>query len=1034
MKPRTLPLLITTFALSAPLLHAADISFNIPASTTTEVTTAANWVGGIAPGPADIARWMTDADPVLAGNQEARGGILTIASPVSFLGLRHEDSVGPLTLTGAGITLGASGITEVRFELLTIRNNITLGAAQTWTNTAATTVSGNVSGAFGLTKSGSGILTLSGANTYSGPTTISQGTLTVPSLGSVGVASSSLGAPATAVDGTILFNTNAGTLNYIGTGETSDRVIRFGSANGGIVNQNGAGPLNLTSNMTGVASAMGVTVGGGGIGSMNGITNTTALLNFNKAGIGTWTVNGNLTLNGGNIRPQGGILAFSPTASTTGDAIISGRSNGGVLEFAPGSTIRTATANTNGILGGWATFNDNTWATTNGTGNAITGLANSSYTPDVFAAGNNTDVTLAGANPAAASTTHSLRFNEAGAKTLTLSGNNTLTSGGIMETAAVGANATTITGGTLLPANSGSSAGDFVVHQYNPAGALTIGSVLASIPAPAGQSATTTSGSTAVTGLTSTANLTVGMPISGTGIPANATIASITNSTAITISANATAAGTPSLTFGSSPNGFTKTGEGAVILNGANTYTGITRVHQGTLQVNANNGAKRYEVGPNADLDLGYSTGTFASGFGVTVAGTGTASTSGLAILGGTNQYFSNSLRLTAGPSTVRQYGTGAATINGFDRNATHLVVDDSASGSIIDPNITFVGGRYGYVMNVVAGANTQTGDLTIQGPLTGVPGTADLSDLPIYRKNGDGTLRLTGASTTSLPVEVRGGSLILSGGDNRLGTASSVVLGTGATGARLVLEGTAQTLVNLSTSGVGLDMAVVNSGAAPSTLTVNYNGTIASGPPTAIVPANPTATQVFSGRIGGTGPDENNLAFAKTGTGTYSLTGPNSYTGSTTISGGILSLGAANVLPDVSSVVLNGGTLLTGGFTESAGTLSLTANSTISLGGTSVMTFSGLMDSGFNSNTLSVWNWGGSLSGGGAERLLVPDGSLSAAQLANISFFSGNGTGPLGTAMFAPGGTGELIPVPEPSTLMAVLAFVGAALGRRRR
>ena len=60
---------------------------------------------------------------------------------------------------------------------------------------------------------------------------------------------------------------------------------------------------------------------------------------------------------------------------------------------------------------------------------------------------------------------------------------------------------------------------------------------------------TTTNGSNAVTGLSTTADLYVGMPVEATGIPAGATVSSITSSTAITISANATASATVPITL-----------------------------------------------------------------------------------------------------------------------------------------------------------------------------------------------------------------------------------------------------------------------------------------------------------------------------------------------------------------------------------------------------------------------------------------------------------------------------------------------------
>ena len=60
----------------------------------------------------------------------------------------------------------------------------------------------------------------------------------------------------------------------------------------------------------------------------------------------------------------------------------------------------------------------------------------------------------------------------------------------------------------------------------------------------------TTNSSTAVTGISSTSSLAVGMAVSGTGIPAGATVAEITSSTAVALSAAATATGSAvSLTY-----------------------------------------------------------------------------------------------------------------------------------------------------------------------------------------------------------------------------------------------------------------------------------------------------------------------------------------------------------------------------------------------------------------------------------------------------------------------------------------------------
>jgi hypothetical protein len=66
------------------------------------------------------------------------------------------------------------------------------------------------------------------------------------------------------------------------------------------------------------------------------------------------------------------------------------------------------------------------------------------------------------------------------------------------------------------------------------------------------QNGTTVISTNAITALTDTSMLHAGMSVSGTGIPAGATVATITSGTAITISTNATASGTVSITFGGS--------------------------------------------------------------------------------------------------------------------------------------------------------------------------------------------------------------------------------------------------------------------------------------------------------------------------------------------------------------------------------------------------------------------------------------------------------------------------------------------------
>ncbi len=173
---------------------------------------------------------------------------------------------------------------------------------------------------WGFTKLGINTLTIGVANTYTGPTAIDGGALQpLPVLGSVGTAGSSLGAPATAANGTISlgFGTLTGALLYTGSGESTNRVINLaGATGGGTIDQSGSGTLTFTGALTFTGTGAKTLTLQGSTGSMGIISGTIAgdgstgnsPLTIAKAGTGTWLLSGagntaqNITISGGIAR------------------------------------------------------------------------------------------------------------------------------------------------------------------------------------------------------------------------------------------------------------------------------------------------------------------------------------------------------------------------------------------------------------------------------------------------------------------------------------------------------------------------------------------------------------------------------------------------------------------------------------------------------------------------------------------------------------------------------------------------------------
>lgn len=176
--------------------------------------------------------------------------------------------------------------------------------------------------------------------------------------------------------------------------------------------------------------------------------------------------------------------------------------------------------------------------------------------------------------------------------------------------------------------------------------------------------------------------------------------------------------------------------------------------------------------------------------------------------------------------------------------------------------------------------------------------------------KSGVGFLDLKGlAATYDGATTVNGGTLQVSGGNDRLPTGTTLTIN----GGTFQLASVSQTVAGLAGTANG----IVDNASGTDTLTVNGAG-----------------SNTFAGVIKNT---TGTLNVTKSGAGTQTLTGTSTYTGGTTVSSGTLTLGNfSNTLADAGAVTVNGGTLDLGANTDTVGAVTLNSGSITSLPGLS--------------------------------------------------------------------------------------------------
>jgi len=283
------------------IMNGGNLQFNANSNFTNVNRSIIINSGGIGLGAGGILPPYTDNSSgfVLGLNFTGDAGITGITGN-TFLG-----SFTGGTFTGASLTAGNGATYRLGGGggVLTLQNNVLVGANSLLVGST-----------------GGGTVTLPNANTFTGATTIQNGTLNVSSLNKVvgGTASSSLGAPTTVANGTITLGSGANTaaLNYTGFGETTDRVIKFAGGAGSVstLGNSGTGAVIYSSpaTFTGVGART-VVLGnntdsfGGSIGGIadSGAGNVTSL---RKGGLknSTWVLTS--ASHTGTTQIDGGVL------------------------------------------------------------------------------------------------------------------------------------------------------------------------------------------------------------------------------------------------------------------------------------------------------------------------------------------------------------------------------------------------------------------------------------------------------------------------------------------------------------------------------------------------------------------------------------------------------------------------------------------------------------------------------------------------------------------------------------------------------
>lgn len=872
---------------------AAPVYWNVDAAGAW--STGGNWVGNTAPNAIGAFAAFGGGGTAITAPRT-----VTVDAPFTAGTVSFNNATNAFTLAagaGANITLdnGASGsfVTDSAGSH-TIQAPLTLttnGATFTVTGGGDTlTASGAIGGSgTGLVKGGVGTLALTGTNTYTGGTLISAGKVQINSADSLGDVTGT----ATLNNATLEATATIATARNINLGHTGSTIqVDTGSAytvngivgdgaNPGTLNKTGAGTLALTgiNTYTGGVSVTGGTLSvsandglglaatGAGISLNGGTLATTASFGLFNGGAGTNDRTITLGAGGGTLAPAVGVT-LTVTGAVTGAGRLTKTDAGQV-------TIQNAAVGQN-TFGGGTLISAGRIAFADANANAQ-GLGTGSVTLD----GGTLQLFSLGASSTDAGTfPNNVVVDNGFTGTLITMGRGTiagnLTGSGTFNyqtnyvRAQVTGNWSAFTGQINVTPNT--NGGDFRLNNLNGFGTAKINlangvnmSVLTNFGA---------GGATLAVGELSggTTSFLGGGPTPGrllTWVVGGA-------NTNAQFDGTIRDGGTTGSGIGNTA--ITKVGTQTWILTGSNTYTGLTTVSNGALQIGS-----------------GGTTGTLGTGV-VTDNATLVFNRSDAVSVG-------NGI---TGTGSLVQLGAGSVTLTGTVSVASVLlrlgttVIDGLNSATVTATNFLSVGNQ-----------STDNATLTVQGSGVLIVNTG-AGDLNVSDIGGStGVLNVTGGNVIAgnLWVGKNFDNNLVTGGTGTVNQSGGVVNVTSATG--LVFAQNTASVGTYNLSG-GTLLAQKVSKDIGTSATFNFNGgTLRSTAANANFMSGLTTANV---QLGGVLIDDGGFAITiaqpllhdaalgaaadgglgKSGAGTLALTGVNTYTGNTTLAGGVLNVGVA--------------------------------------------------------------------------------------------------------------------------------------------